>query len=149
MFSRRRNYDNCIQKVTLEVGTLVGLQKDDEAYITLRELPTLEMLNLKEASEKGEKETLEVFRSLLPSIIADHNFYEDDDGRRKMTEKDLASLVFESVDLTLKVVKGYTEASFFTRRKREEGSSPASAGRSSTVVAAVSSTGNTDTGSAT
>ena len=73
MFSRRRNYDNCIQKVTLEVGTLVGLQKDDEAYITLRELPTLEMLNLKEASEKGEKETLEVFRSLLPSIIADDN----------------------------------------------------------------------------
>ncbi len=149
MFSRKRNYDNCIQKVRLDVGTLVGLQKDDEAYITLRELPTLEMLRLKEASEHGEKETLEVFRELLPSIVADHNFYEDEDGKVKMKDTDLASLVFESVDLTLKVVRGYTEAAFFTRRRKDGDSSPASAGRSSTEDGAGSSTGNTDTGSAT
>lgn len=149
MFSRKRNYDNCIQKVTIEVGTLVGLQNDDEAYITLRELPTLEMLRLKEASERGEKETLEVFQTLLPTIIADHNFYEDEDGKVKMKNADLASLVFESVDLTLKVVGGYTEAAFFTRRRKDDGSLPASAAKSSTEDGAANSTGSTDTGSAT
>jgi len=74
MFIKTRHYDACIQKVRIEVGTLVGLAKDDEAYIVLKELPTLEMLKLKEASEKGENETLTLLRDLLPSILTDHNF---------------------------------------------------------------------------
>ena len=149
MFSRKRNYTNCIQRVRLEVGTLVGLDRDDEAYIELRELPTLEMLRLKEASEHGEKETLVVFKELLPHIIADHNFFEDEQGKVRMKDEDIATLVFESVDLTLRVVQGYTEAAFFTRRRKDGDSSPASAARSSTEDGTGNSTGSTDTGSAT
>lgn len=56
MFIKTRNYDKCIQKVRIEVGTLVGLEKDDEAFILLKELPTLEMLRLKEQAGRPGSE---------------------------------------------------------------------------------------------
>ena len=79
MFIKTKHYENCIQKVRIEVGTLVGLKADDEAFMVLKELPTLEMLRLKEASEQGENQTLTLLRDLLPSILVDHNFYEVSD----------------------------------------------------------------------
>ena len=120
MFSRKRNYESCIQKVKIEVGTLVGLEKDDEAFITLSELPTLEMIKFKDASEKGESEVLLLFKEVLPNIIVDHNFYEDDEGKKKMDNTSITDLIFASLELTSKVIKSYTEASFFTQRKQTE-----------------------------
>ncbi len=84
----------------------------------LKELPTLEMLRLKEASEQGENQTLTLLRDLLPSILTDHNFYEDADAKRKMDNREVASLIFESLDLTVKVVNEYTHAAFFPVRTR-------------------------------
>ena len=149
MFIKTRHYDTCIQKVRIEVGTLVGLEADDEAYIVLKELPTLEMLRLKEASEQGENQTLTLLRDLLPSILVDHNFYEDADAKRKMENREVASLVFESLDLTVKVVNEYTHAGFFSREKGNAGRSRPSAARSSTDDVAPSSTPSTATGSST
>lgn len=113
MFIKTKNYDKCIQKVRIEVGTLVGLEKDDEAYIELKEIPTLEMMKLKEAYEKGENELMLFFKELLPSIIADHNFYETE--QKKMDGNSVASLIFESLNLTQKVIGNYTQATFFTQ----------------------------------
>ena len=69
MFIKSKNYDKCIQKVRIEVGTLVGLEKDDEAFITLKELPTIDMLRLKDAAEKGEKESLSFFKEDRKSVV--------------------------------------------------------------------------------
>lgn len=149
MFIKTRNYDKCIQKVRIEVGTLVGLEKDDEAFILLKELPTLEMLRLKEASEKGENETLCLLRDLLPSILVDHNFYEDESGKKKMKGEEVASLIFESLDLTVRVVNEYTHAGFFTQARRSGARSLPSAAKSSTEEGMPPSTGNMDTGSST
>ncbi|PKL19936.1 MAG: hypothetical protein CVV48_15455 [Spirochaetae bacterium HGW-Spirochaetae-4] len=149
MFIKTKHYDNCIQKVRIEVGTLVGLEADDEAYIVLKELPTLEMLRLKEASEQGENQTLTLLRDLLPSILVDHNFYEDADAKKKMDNREVASLVFESLDLTVKVVNEYTHAAFFSRADASGARSRPSAARSSTDDVAPSSTASTATGSST
>ena len=54
----------------------VGLEKDEDAYVVLKELPTLEMMQLNEAHEKGRKELLEFFVEVLPLIIVEHNLYE-------------------------------------------------------------------------
>ena len=149
MFIKTKHYDTCIQKVRIEVGTLVGLEKDDEAYIVLRELPTLEMLRLKEASEQGEHETLTLLRDLLPAILTDHNFYEDENAKRKMDSREVAALVFESLDLTVKVVNEYTHAAFFTRTDASGARSRRCAPRSSTDGTAASSMPSTATGSST
>ena len=149
MFIKSKNYDKCIQKVRIEVGTLVGLEKDDEAYIILKELPTLEMLRLKDSSERGENETLSLLRELLPTILVDHNFYEDESSKRKMKNEEVASLIFESLDLTVKVVNEYTHASFFTQKRRSDARSLLSAVKSSTDEEMQSSTENTGIGSST
>jgi hypothetical protein len=107
------------------------------------------MLKLKEASEQGENQTLTLLRDLLPSILVDHNFYEDADAKKKMDNREVASLVFESLDLTVKVVNEYTHAAFFSRADASGGRSRPSAQRSSTDGAAPSSMPSTPTGSST
>lgn len=147
MFVKSKNYESCIQRVRINVGILVGLEKDDEAFITLKELPTIDMLRLKEAAEKGEKESLSFFKEILPSIIADHNFYETE--QKRMESIALTTLIFESLDLTLKVINEYTRSAFFTRMRRTGDRSPASVQRSSTEDTAPISSGSTDAGSST
>lgn len=119
MFIKKKNYENCIQRVRIDVGLEVGLNEPSEAYITLKELPTLEMLKLKEATEKSEEETLKLFKELLPLIIADHNFYEDEEMKKKMSNEDLSELIFDSITLTMKIVGDYTNASFFTPARKK------------------------------
>ena len=115
MFVKKRNYDNCIQKVRINVGTLVGLDSDEEAYIVMKELPTFEMLGLRNFQQEGEEGLLHYIKDILPSIIVDHNFYEDEN--KKMSNEDLAKLIFERVDLSTKVINDYINASFFTRKR--------------------------------
>lgn len=146
MFIKQKHWDNCIQKVRVEVGTLVGLQNDDEAFLSLRELPTMHMLRLKDVADKGEEQTLSLLHELLPLIIVDHNFYEDEAAKNKMSTKDVADLVFESLDLTVRVVNEYTQASFFTRAQRAGATLPHSVQKSSMDGIPGSSTGSTDNG---
>lgn len=120
MFIRKKNYENCVQRVKILVGKEVGLTEDSEAYITLKELPTLEMLRLKEATEKNEEETLRLFKELLPLIIVDHNFYEDEEMKVRMSNEAISALIFESITLTMKVVQDYTNAAFFTPARKKE-----------------------------
>ena len=115
MFVKKRNYDNCIQKVRINVGTLVGLDSDEEAYLVLKELPTFQMIGLKNAQQNGEDGLLHYIEEILPSIIADHNFYEDEN--KKMSNEDVTKLIFERIDLSTKVINDYINASFFTRKR--------------------------------
>lgn len=118
MFVRQKQYDNCIQKVRIEIGTLVGLEKDDECYIVLKELPTMEMLKLKNSHDEGTEEIMNYFREVLPKIITDHNLYETE--QKKMSNEAVADLIFEKMDLTNKVITGYSTAAFFTQTNKGE-----------------------------
>ncbi len=118
-FVRDKAYSNAIQKIRVEFGTLVGLEDEKEAYIILKELPTMEMMQLNEAHEKGRMELMEFFRGVLPKIIVDHNLYETEE--KKMTPEDITAFIFEKLDLTSKVVTEYSSAGFFTRQKGKDG----------------------------
>ncbi len=149
MFIKQKHWDACIQKVRVEVGTLVGLDSDSEAFLTLRELPTMQMLRLKDVADQGEEQTLGLLHELLPIIIVDHNFYEDEAAKHKMTNQDVADLIFESLDLTVKVVNEYTQASFFTQAQRKGAKLPHSVQKSLTEGTPENSTESTDDGSPT
>ena len=118
MYVQKRNYGAFIQSVKINVGLECNMDKEDDAFITLRELPTLEMMNLREAYDKGQKELIMYFREILPTIIIDHNFYEDEN--KKMTGENLTNLIFEKMELSSKVIGEYSQASFFTQRKKRE-----------------------------
>jgi len=95
------------------------------------------MLELKEAYEK---KLMGFFRGLLLLIIADHNFNETE--QRKMTPKELYTLIFESPELTQKVIS----ASFFIRAQKSADISPPFASKSLQEDTVPSSTGSTDAG---
>ena len=118
-FVREKAYENAIQKVRIEFGDLVGMKDKAEAYVVLKELPTLEMMQMNEAHEKGQRELIEFFRTVLPRIITEHNLYETDD--KKMTAGQITEFIFEKLDLTSRIISEYAQASFFTPRSRGEG----------------------------
>ena len=105
----RSNY-NYITKVKINIGTLLGCETDEEAYIVLRE-PTTELaIKLKNASGEGEEGILNFFKDALPKIIVEHNLYEEEG--KLMSKADVASLIFENLPLTMKVVEEYSESAF-------------------------------------
>ena len=120
MFIREQAINNGIQKVRINLGLLLNQEKDEDAYIDLKELPTLEMMQLSEAHGKGQKDLMLFFKGVLPTIIFDHNIYEKKD--KKMTNQELADFIFERLDLTSKVLSDYANASFFsqTNPKRDK-----------------------------
>lgn len=118
-FVRKNAYDNAIQKVKITIGTLLGLEKDDEAYVVLKELPTMEMMKLTEAESAGQKELMEFFKEVLPNIIVSHNL-EETEGVL-MSNKAVTELIFEKLDLTGKVVGDYSSAAFFTQGSKAPG----------------------------
>ena len=105
-----KNVNNYIVKTKINIGTLLGCETDEEAYIVLRE-PTTELaIKLKNASGEGEEGILNFFKDALPKIIVDHNLYEEEG--KLMTKADVASLIFENLPLTMNVVEEYSDSAF-------------------------------------
>lgn len=115
MFIKAKHYDSAIQKIKIEVGTLVGLDEDAEAFILLKEMSTTDTLKLRETVANNKTDILEFFREILPSIIADHNFYETE--QKKMTNEELRDFIFEKIEFSTKVLNDYSKSAFFTQRK--------------------------------
>ena len=67
-------------------------------------------IKLKNASGEGEEGILNFFKDALPKIIVEHNLYEEEG--KLMTKADVASLIFENLPLTMKVVEEYSESAF-------------------------------------
>lgn len=120
MYRKDLNYSNSLRKVKIEFGTLLGLEKDDEAYVTLKELDTMTTLKLKDVSQTGtQNEVMEFFKEVLPKIIVTHNLYETE--TKLMTNQAVADFIYEKLDLTSKIIGGYTSHMFHTNRDGEDG----------------------------
>lgn len=114
MFIRKNNYENSLRRVKVEFGTLIGLEEDKEAYVTLKELDTMTTLKLKDVSQKGDQnEVMEFFKDILPRIIVVHNLYETE--TKMMSNEDVANFIYEKLDLTSKVISEYTKNMFRTK----------------------------------
>jgi hypothetical protein len=116
MFIREKNYDNFIAKVRIHIGLELGLEKEDEAFIEIKELPTVETMKMKSVYEEGEVALIEYFKSILPIAIIDHNLYESESV--KMSSEAVANLIFEKTNLATKVIGEYIDKVFFTLAKK-------------------------------
>jgi len=111
MYRKDLNYSNSLRKVKIEFGKLLGLEKDEEAYVTLKELDTLTTLKLKDVSQTGnQNDVMEFFKEVLPKIIVTHNLYENE--TKLMNYKEVVDLIYEKLELTSKVIGEYTSAMF-------------------------------------
>lgn len=118
MFVKSRDYDNAIQTVHIDFGKAIGQENDEDAYIVLKELPTMEVARLKAAVNTGEVEALKCFREIMPVAIKDHNLMETETEKMKNTE--LVKFLFEKSALVLTILETYIKAVFFTPGNKPE-----------------------------
>lgn len=111
MFVRDKDYENAIQKVKILLGTKLGMEKDEDVYVTFREPSEKEVLLLKVA--KDDVERLDAFQKIFEASLVEHNFYETES--LKMENKAVIELLFEKMDTTDKLISDYSSAVFLSR----------------------------------
>ena len=120
MYIKKSNYDNALRRVKIEFGTLIGLEEDKEAYVTLKELDTMTILKFKDVSQTGnQNDLMEFFKEVLPKIIITHNLYETE--TKLMSNEDVANFIYEKLELTTKVMSGYTSYMFRSDKSGTDG----------------------------
>lgn len=115
-----RSRSNFIQKVKIEFGTLMGEDEDKDVYLVLREPSTEQMIGLEKFNDKTEMDILNYFKEILPSIIVEDNFFEDEARSRHLTHEEITSTIFESLQVTSKIFGDYFKAAFFTHPQRND-----------------------------
>lgn len=119
MFYKNKNYESAIATVKIEFGKLLGLETDEEAFVVLKELPSIMMARLTDAQDKGGEALMKFFKEVLPGIIKTHNLMENEE--KMMSNKDVVDLIYEKFELTAKVINDYSNAAFFTRMNKKQG----------------------------
>lgn len=118
MYVKAKNYDSAIQKVKIEIGTLVGLESDEEAFLTLREMSTFNTMKLRDSAKADKDSVINFFYEVMPEIIVDHNLYITE--QKKMTNEEVRDFIFEKIELSTLILQKYSAASFFIPRKKSE-----------------------------
>ena len=117
-FYRDKHYENAIQKVRIEIGTLLGLEKDEDVFILLREPSEIETVSIKKELSGDQIKGVELFKSILPGLIIEHDFYEDE--KTKMENEAVVEILFEKSELAETVLEKYTNAVFRSRLNQRE-----------------------------
>ena len=108
MFQRNKKPYGGLETVKINVGLILGEEKDEDAFIVLKE-PKVEMTLLIK-KEKGTDSTANLFLNMLDDLIIDHNLMETE--TEKMTNSDVAELARSKTKLGLHLLTEYTQALF-------------------------------------
>lgn len=109
MYVKKADY---IQKVTINFGSILGCEKDEDAFVTLKEMTTLDSVRLSDLD--GDRVgIITYYKEMLPNIIVDHSLYKDENT--KMTNQEVAEFIFAKLDLASKVMNDYNAAVFRSR----------------------------------
>ncbi len=117
MFVREKHYKNAIQKVKIMLGKELGMEKEDDAFVTFREPSEKEVLLLKVAKDDAER--IDAFEAIFKDSIVEHDFYETES--QKMDNEAVIKLLFEKIDTTDKLISEYSNAVFLSRMSEAEG----------------------------
>lgn len=117
MYQRNKKPYGGLETVKINVGLILGEEKDEDAFIVMKE-PKVEM-SLIIKREKGTDSTASLFLNMLDDLIIDHNLMETE--TEKMTNKDVAELARSKTKLGLHLLTEYTKALFrFLPSKKDE-----------------------------
>lgn len=120
MFYRSKKAHGGLTAWQINIGTLLGEEKDEDAFIVLSELPIGLSMGLRNISRKKDAETAMVkfFAESLPVILVDHNLYETEIERMK--NEDVIELLKGKTDIFLHVMSEYTNHLFPTPPSKNE-----------------------------
>ena len=102
-FHRGKNY---LKTVKIDVSNELN---SEDTFVEFREPSTGEAFSLR---VEGETEAVEAFRKLLPQILINHNFFEDEAETTKMSNEDVIETLYSTYPAFTKVLTDYTTACF-------------------------------------
>lgn len=102
-FHKGKHY---LREVTIDISEELN---SEDTFVKFREPTTGEAFSLRSDDEGA---ALEAFRKLLPSILIDHNFFDDEAETTKMSNEDVVEILFSSYPTYTKVLSEYTKAVF-------------------------------------
>ena len=105
-FHKGKNY---LKTVTIDISEELS---SENTFVKFREPTTGEAFSLK---AEDETSSIEAFRVLLPQILIDHNFYEDEAETTKMSNEDVVTVLYSTYPAFTKVLTEYTSGVFRTK----------------------------------
>ena len=105
-FHKGKNY---LRTVTIDVSEELN---SENTFVKFREPSTGEAFSLRVEDEAG---AIEAFRTLLPQILVDHNFYEDEEETTKMSNADVVEILYSTYPAFTKVLTEYSNSVFRTK----------------------------------
>jgi hypothetical protein len=112
MFVRTKDEEKIPRNVEIQLGTLVGLEKDEDAFIILGLLNYGDAMGIRDAFEHGSSEVAEYMRLKLPAYVKSHNFYETE--KELMTNDAVIQYLYSNTPAFLKITEAYLDKVFFT-----------------------------------
>lgn len=82
---------------------------NEKVFVELREPSTEEAFSLR---EDDEEKAIEAFHKLIPAILIDHNFYEDETETKKLSNEEVADVLYASYSAFFEVLTKYTSRVF-------------------------------------
>lgn len=105
-FHKGKNY---LRTVKIDISAELD---SENTFVEFREPTTGEAFSLR---VEGEAEAVEAFRKLLPSLLINHNFYEDEEETTKMSNEDVIEILYAVYPAFTKVLTDYTTQAFRTK----------------------------------
>lgn len=120
MFNRSKKAHGGLTAWQINIGTLLGEEKDEDAFIVLTELPIGLSMGLRNLAQKKNAETAMVkfFAEALPVVLVDHNLHETE--TELMKNEDVIELLKGKTDIFLHVMSEYTSHLFPTPPSKSE-----------------------------
>jgi len=110
MFNRSQKAYGGLNASQINIGTFLGEEKDEDAFIVLSELSIDKSMKLRNIINDGESALVDFFSEVLPSVLVKHNLHETE--TELMTNEDVIQLIRGKTALFLHVMNEYTHSLF-------------------------------------
>jgi hypothetical protein len=105
MFVKSKHYAGYIIKARVNLGQYFD-QPEADVYVVLREMTMNQKMSFQEAAKGGDGvATFRAFQEVLPKLVVDHNFYEDDD--KPMQPAQVVEILMEREAVAMAVLEEY------------------------------------------
>jgi len=119
MFDVSKDMDKAIQRVTVYIGDLLGLEKKEDCFVTLSEPEAFDTVKIQRVKNEDNKVewTLEYFQKILPRILVDHDFM---NAGRKCSNEEVSKLIFKKMSVAEYIIAQYFEAVFHSPQQKTD-----------------------------
>jgi hypothetical protein len=114
MFDLEKDYENAIQKVTIQIGDLLGKPKAD-VYLTFCEPNTFDTLKMNSVDKTKPEELVGYFDGIFDRILVDHNFLK---GDSKVSNAEVHQFIFKKFNVTLTIASQYLKEVFLSPQSK-------------------------------